>query len=168
MRQEMEIHAAFVRGDLEGLQRALGHPRGFPNTPLPPGLGEHCLAYAIGHSPVAFIRALLERGADPNYADAGGFPSLMAALSSERADKYEILGLLLEYGAAVRQRGINDYTPLHYAAARDDAKAVELLLVHGADPDARTRIDEFATPLEEAEHLGCTEAARVLRRRTAK
>ena len=58
---------------------------------------------------------------------------------------------------------MNDYTPLHYAAARDDARAVELLLAHGADPDARTRIDDRAKPLEEAERLGSTRAARVLR-----
>lgn len=162
MRQELEIHGAFVSGDLEALQRILGHPRGFPNTPLPPGLGESCLDYAIGHSPLPFIRGLLECGADPDYAHAGGFPSLLAALSTERADRYEILSLLIDHGADLQQRGISDYTPLHYAAARDDARAVELLLARGADPEARTRIDEGATPLEEAQLLGCERAARAL------
>lgn len=163
MRHAIEIHAAFVNGDLAGLQRALGDPPAFPDAALPPGVGEHCLEYAIYHSPLAFIRTLLERGADPNYAHAGGFPSLLAALSTDRPDRYEILELLLEHGADVQQRGVNDHTPLHHAAARDDAVAVRLLLARGADPHARTRVDDLATPLEEAERLGCARAARALR-----
>ena len=59
---------------------------------------------------------------------------------------------------------MNDWTPLHHAAATDDVRAIELLLAHGADPNARTRIDDHATPLAEAEHLGRTEAARILRK----
>ena len=31
---------------------------------------------------------------------------------------------------------------------------MELLLAHGADLNARTRIDDYATPLEEMEILG--------------
>jgi ankyrin repeat protein len=58
---------------------------------------------------------------------------------------------------------VNDYTPLHHAAARDDAEAVLLLLAHGADPSARTRIDDRTTPLEEAERGGCSRAAAALR-----
>jgi len=74
---------------------------------------------------------------------------------------------LLAHGADIGQRGINDWTPLHWAVANDDAAAVALLLAHGADPDARTRVDECATPLEEAEHLGKTAAAEALRRHGA-
>ena len=71
--------------------------------------------------------------------------------------------LLLSRSVNIQQRGVNDYTPLHYAAARNDAKLIELLLAHGADPNARTRIDEFATPTQEAELLRCAEAVEVLR-----
>jgi uncharacterized protein len=55
---------------------------------------------------------------------------------------------------------------LHYAVARNDARAVELLLAFGADPDARTNIDDYATPLQEAENAGRgdSEAAQVLRK----
>lgn len=49
-------------------------------------------------------------------------------------------------------RGINDWTALHFAAASDDAVSVQMLLEAGADPNARTRIDDFETPLEIAEH----------------
>jgi ankyrin repeat protein len=64
----------------------------------------------------------------------------------------------------VTQRGLNDYTALHYAACRDDAVAVEMLLKHGADPRAATRIDTYGTPLEEAERFGHTIGAAALRR----
>ena len=151
-------------GDLEALRRLLGDPPDFPNCRGPAGLGEIVLEYAIYHSPLACIRTLLELGADPNYQEHGGFPSLIAALSSARADRYQIVELLLSFGADTRQRGLNDWTPLHYAAATDDVEGIELLLAQGADPNARTRIDDGATPLEEAELLERTAATRTLRR----
>ena len=81
---------------------------------------------------------------------------------------YHILELLLSFGADVQQRGHNDYTPLHYAAAMEDIGAMELLLAHGADLNARTRIDDYATPLEEMEILGCEKAAAFLRKAAEK
>ena len=41
---------------------------------------------------------------------------------------------------------------------------METLLAHGADPAIKTRIDECATPSEEAEILGNTEGAAMLKR----
>ena len=65
---------------------------------------------------------------------------------------------------AADQRGINDYTALHYAAARDNAEAVKLLLSRGADPEERTRVDGYAAALEEAERFGHHIRAAALRR----
>jgi uncharacterized protein len=48
---------------------------------------------------------------------------------------------------------LNDWTPLHFAVSRDDVAAIELLVAHGADVSAPTRIDDLTTPLEEAEQL---------------
>jgi ankyrin repeat protein len=149
--ESVAIHEAYQRGDLEALKALLGSQ-------------EIDLEYAIYHSPLSFVRTLLELGADPNYEDPAGFPSLIATISTDRPDKDELAELLLSRGANIQQRGVNDYTPLHYAAARNDAKLIELLLAHGADPSARTRIDEFATPAQEAELLRCTEAVEVLRK----
>ena len=163
------IDAAFRAGDLEGLRAALGDPDGFPDVSGPITIG-HCLEYAIYHSPLSFIRLLLERGADPNYEDHAGFPSLIAALtclgsvpgSPARADTHEILELLLGAGADPNQRGLNDYTPLHRAAGDGDERAVRLLLAHGADAAARTRIDDCETPREVAERAGHREIAELL------
>lgn len=158
------LHEAYKRGDLDAVRSALGDPPDFPNCPCPPAYGDTCLEYAIDHSPLAFVRTLLDLGADPNYHSPAGFPALIAALSSNSAEKYGIVELLLAKGADIQQRGINDYTPLHFAACNDDAKAIEILLAHGADPAARTNIDECATPLEEAENLGRASAIETLRR----
>ena len=160
------IHDAYVKGDLEALKALLRHPPDFPNCRGPRGVGQVILEYAIYWSPVPFIKTLLDLGADPNYSDDAGFPSLIAALSTDRPDKIAILALLLSFGANVQQRGINDYTPLHYAAARDDVKAIGLLHAHGADPNARTNVDDFTTPIEEAERGGHLRAAEILRKIT--
>ena len=169
MHKSLAILDAYKRGDLEALKTLLGNPPDFPNCQGPPGMGEIILEYAIYHSPLFFIRELLELGADPNYGDHAGFPSLIATLSSsDRPDMYEILELLLSFGADIQQRGHNDYTPLHYAAGMEDIWAMELLLTHGADLNARTRIDDCVTPLEEMEILGREQAAAFLRKAAKK
>ncbi|MFZ2109579.1 MAG: ankyrin repeat domain-containing protein, partial [Roseiarcus sp.] len=76
------------------------------------------------------------------------------ALSTDRQDRLDVVRLLLSFGADVQQRGVNDWTPLHYVVSLDDATVVTLLLAHGADPNVRTRIDDCGTPLEEAEKFG--------------
>ena len=169
MHKSLDIHEAFVRGELKVLRSLLGDSENFPNCPGPPGICENILEYAIYHSPISLIRALLELGADPNYEDSAGFPSLIATLSAlDSAGRYEVLELLLEFGADVQQRGHNDYTPLHYAANLQDIRAMDILLAHGADLNARTRIDDYATPLEEMEILGRDQSAEFLRKAASK
>jgi hypothetical protein len=163
------INDAYREGDIDALLAALG-PADFPNSPHPweLGLGDFPLEYAIYASPLEFIRTLLDHGANPNYPDRTGFPSLIAALSADRFDRLDVLGLLLCRGADTAQRGLNDWTPLHYAVSLDDVAAIEVLLAHGADANARTRTDNFTTPLEEAEILNRKKAADALERLIAR
>jgi ankyrin repeat protein len=136
---------------------------------MPLAIGS-CLEYAIYHSPLPFIRTLLEIGADPNPAGHVGFPPMIAALSCSqaqagspgRSDGLEILKLLLAFKCDPNQRGLNDYTPLHMAVNERNLPAVELLLSSGADPQLRTRIDDCETPREMAEESGLCEIAELL------
>jgi hypothetical protein len=63
-----KIDAAFRNGDLAALRASVDGPDCAPNGPMPPAVGP-CLEYAIYHSPLLFIRILLEIGADPNPTD---------------------------------------------------------------------------------------------------
>lgn len=157
----LELHQAFVCGDLEAVCRSLGEPTDFPHTRFE--CGTSCLIYALYHSPLSFVRQLLELGADPNEPVQDGSPPIFAALDSHHADQVARVALLLDFGADIQQRGFNDYTALHYAASQDNAEAVNLLLACGADPQARTRIDHYATALEEAERFGHHVGAAALR-----
>lgn len=165
-----QIDAAFRAGDLEALRAAVEDPTSVPNGPILPLAIGPSLEYAIYHSPLPFIRTLLEIGADPNPADHAGFPPLIAALSCShphpgapgRPDVVEILSLLLSFGADPNQRGLNDWTALHMAVAERNRAAVEVLLAAGADPRLRTRIDECETPREMAAQASLTEIATLL------
>jgi uncharacterized protein len=167
------IDDAFRKGDLDALCAAVDDPTMVPNGRMPDTVGP-CLVYAIYHSPIPFIRTLLEIGADPNAPVHDGFPPLIAALScarevpgaTRRTDVDDILRLMLSFGADPNQRGINDYTALHMAVAQRDPLAVQILLEGGADPELRTRIDECQTPLEMAEAAGLAMIAEMLARKS--
>jgi ankyrin repeat protein len=163
------IDAAFRAGDLDALRAAVEDPNDIPNGVMPLTIGT-CLVYAIYHSPLPFIRQLLEIGADPVPETLDGFPPLIAALSCSRSqpgsparpDVSDIIRTLLEFGADPAQRGINDYTALHMAVAERNPAAVRLLLEAGADPRVRTRIDDYETPLEIARTAGLRDIAAIL------
>ena len=166
------IDEAFRNGDLTALRAAVDDPAAVPNGRLPAGIGS-CLVYAIYHSPLRFIRTLLEIGANPNAPADDGFPPLIAALSctrdvpgaARRLDVDAVIRMLLAFGADPNQRGINDYTPLHMAVAERNPLAIQRLLDGGADPELRTRIDECQTPLEMAESAGMADIAALLARK---
>jgi hypothetical protein len=166
------IDAAFRAGDLDALRAAVGDPALIPNGSLHDAIGWP-LVYAIYWSPLAFIRTLVEIGADPNIPVDDGFPPLIAALtktrdtpgSMHRDDVDEVLRLLLQAGADPNIRGINDYTPLHMAVAERNIAAIQMLLDAGADPELATRIDDYETPRQMAEAAGLREIAAMLSRK---
>ena len=157
----MRIDAAFHAGDLAALRAAVEDQENFPNGLMPAGIGRASSMRSIT-ARWPFIQTLLEIGADPNPTDHIGFPPLIAALSCSRSqpgsparpDVVDIMKLLLRFGADPNQRGINDYTPLHMAVAERNLPALRLLLESGADPECRTRIDDYETPREMAENAG--------------
>ena len=75
-RKLQAIDEAFFQGDLDALRAAVDDP-GTVQNGLLPDVGP-CLVYALYHSPLRFIRTLLESGADPNA------PSTMDSRRSSR------------------------------------------------------------------------------------
>jgi ankyrin repeat protein len=91
------------------------------------------LAAQNGHPKV--VALLLERGDSVNPTRQDGITPLFLAGQERRLD---VLALLLEKGADVNvQAPIGGVTLLHIGAFRDDREIVTLLLLHGADKNAR-------------------------------
>jgi ankyrin repeat protein len=162
------IHAGVhrARAESEGRRRAArqgGARRSRRLSERQRSLHEHSRARSGPQlGPAETVEELLELGADPNFEALDGFPALVGVILSERDDKPVVFALLLHAGADVDRRGLNDWTPLHAAAAQDDPELVGDLLRAGADPAGRTTIDDYETPLELALRAGKLRAAAAL------
>ena len=161
MRRYIELERALRAGDVPRARAALADRDGFPDV-NDPYTNTPVLALALSWAPVESVADLLELGADPNFEALDGFPALLGVILSERDDKRALFELLLSAGADVGRRGLNDWTPLHAAAAEDEPELVRALLRAGADPTARTTIDDLETPLELAQRAGKLRAAAAL------
>jgi ankyrin repeat protein len=160
-RQYMAMERALRAGRLDELPHEVTDRAGYPNvrdtytwTPL--------IILAISWAPVECVRELVSAGADVNVQVDDGFPALLNAVMSGRDDRLELVRALVELGADLEARGINGWTALHAAASMNDVAMVQLLVRLGADRAARTGVDDDATPLQEAERAGATDAVRVL------
>lgn len=134
---------------------------GFPDG-LDDVVHRRWIVNALGTGSAASVRWMVNKGVDLDFRDDEGYTPLHAVIERAAADRYELLDLLLGAGAPVNRQGVNDWTPAHMAAARDDVEALRILVRYGADLSIRTEIDQYATPLEEARHLGKSKAARYL------
>ncbi len=117
---------------------------------------------AVGTASKRSIQWMLEKGVELDFCDDAGYTPVHIALEREGPDRYEVLEALLQAGAPINLKGINDWTPAHMAAAQDDVRALRILVRCGADLSIRTDIDEYATPLEEARNLRKLNAVRYL------
>lgn len=170
MSQALELHDAFVRGDVAAIRSLLGDPPGFPNSETPDWLGD-VLTYAVYWSPLAAIEELLELGADARRDPGDGFPPLIAATDRRprdgRDERVEVMRLLLAHGADPNVQGMNDGTPLHQVVWKRDGwadhlEAARVLLEGGADPHVKTRIDDFSSALEDAQAADATALVQLL------
>lgn len=147
--------APVLSADIAALEELAATEDGFPQG-QDPWLKRQWLTNAIDCGSAQVVRWMLERGASPVYRDGEGYGSLHSAIERDEPDKYEIMAMLIEFGADLNAHGLNDWTPAHLAAARNDVEALRILHAAGADFSARTRIDYYATPLQEARKLGCS------------
>ncbi len=104
------------------------------------------------------LRAALKDGADVNAAQGDGMTPLhWAAVRND----VEMADLLMYAGANVKATTrIGGYTPLLVAAKTGNAKVIETLIKHGADPDRTTA--NGTTPLMLAAAAGDADAVRIL------
>ena len=141
-----------AQGNIELLEEAEKVIESFP-TGIDNYLQRHWITNAIDCGSLASVKWVLSRSVDLNFRDDEGYTPVLSALERERPEKYEILQLLIDSGAPLNKKGVNDWTPLHMAAVREDIEALKLLIKNGADLSIRTEIDDYATPLEEAKIL---------------
>jgi uncharacterized protein len=120
---------------------------------------------ALTRDDVAWLRSLLQQGADPNTRDPKGYPALSLALRRESPGAFALLlahpdtdvnalnaagesALMLaaivgdlESTERLLARGARPngpgWTPLHYAASGPNTRLVELLLSRGAELEAQ-------------------------------
>jgi ankyrin repeat protein len=108
--------------------------------------GETALHLAIDNrKPSEFIKILLENGADPNIQAYDGATALHQAV---REKPSEIMQLLLEKGANPNLQLRHDgETPLHWATSLGNYAAYKDLLLAGADPKIKTKMNKVADDL---------------------
>jgi ankyrin repeat protein len=123
--------------------------------------GASLLVYSIACNDAKLTEFLVNRGfalklndPEPSY--------LHRAIESRKGGNTEIGKILIEAGANLEGRGINDWTPLHHAAAWNCPDFDRLLIEYGAVVDSRTGIDQCRTPLMEAASAGHLDVVKVL------
>jgi ankyrin repeat protein len=107
----------------------------------------HC---AVKHNAVACIEVFIERaesGANFNARDINGETPISLALSE---GYNELVPVLIKGNADVNVRNGKDFTLLHQAILKEDARTALFLLDNGADINAKT--SESETPLQLAIH----------------
>jgi len=168
--QEQLDHLATERalrgGRLNELPERLTEHPDYPNV-REPYIGTPLIILAISWAPVGCVRQLADAGAIVNVEVDDGFPALLGAVMSRRDDRVELVQALIDLGAHLETPGVNGWTALHAAASQNDVDLVQVLLSAGANREARTGVDDDATPLQEAERAGATEAALALKRGAA-
>ncbi len=108
------------------------------------------------------VRKLLDKGAQVELVDKGGYSAMMLAASNGHV---EVLRLLLDHGADIdRVEQTQGMTALIWAAQRGQADTVRLLLERGADPAIRDA--EGRTARDRALEEGHEAIARLLGKST--
>eukprot|EP00752_Nemacystus_decipiens_P018644 g16717.t1 len=138
--QNMDVHAAAVSGDVEGVRRYIADS-GDPNLLNEAGITPLHSAAVQGQAEV--IRVLVAAGADTDLkvcrgtegASHDASPLLLAVVGGH----LEAARVLLEGGAEVGAKNSKGLTPLHVSCLKPNVRMVSLLLLWGADINARDR-----------------------------
>lgn len=107
------------------------------------------------------MKLLLTRGADPNifFIDTTK-DTLLHCLTL--SSSFEMMKILVEFGADVNAKNNSGHTPLHYAMSYGSIKNIQFLLEHKADLNAK---NEFGnTPLQIAKMYHQDEAIQCVKK----
>ena len=99
------------------------------------------LLWAASKGRLEIVQLLLDNGANPNEENVQGVTPLHLVSSGEYNSQEQgvsIARLLLECGANLNPREKAKYTLLHTAALHGRLEITQVLLDHGADPNAET------------------------------
>ena len=114
------------------------------------------LHHAASGGTVEVVAALLDAGAEVDVRNAISFDASTPLHYAVSHNTPAVVKILLDAGADVQaEHGFQGATPLHFAAKRDDAHALEVVTVLlEAGADARARTWGEATPLHWAARSG--------------
>ena len=143
------IMESIIKGDLTSLKEFSEIVDDFPSG-RDHFIDRHWITNAIDCGTFEVIEWMVDKKVTLHFRDGGGYTVLHSALERDKPDKQKVLRLLIQAGADINAKGINDYTPAHKAATWGDLESLSLLVDSGADLTIRTEIDEYETPLGEA------------------
>ena len=106
------------------------------------------------HDP-ANVRRALDSGFKVNAKGSAGMTGLAPLMVAAKSATPEIVSMLLDAGAEVKDSDGAGFTALHTAAEFGRTEQVALLLKSGADPEAKTKVGD--TVLQAACGIGGTE-----------
>jgi len=160
----LDVFTASATGRLERLLELLAAEPELANAYAEDGFQPLGLAAFFGQAPVA--RFLLANGSQVNSPSRNA-QRVMPLHSAVAGEHFEIARDLLAAGAAVQDtaqvnaKQAGDFTPLHAAAQNGQMEMVELLLMYGADPSARSQ--DGRTPADLAWEKGRLEIVELLK-----
>lgn len=106
------------------------------------------------------VRLLLAAKADVNAKDRRGNTALSTALRNLENDDPDLVEILISHDADIESINENGRRPLHFAAWRNKAKCLSLLLRKGADINAKTSDGDNA--LQVGIMYNCHQAVKIL------
>lgn len=142
--------------------------RGVPLNPMElGGIWRTPLNAAVEGGHISIVRLLLNKGADARHMNT---PVVLTAMRSEHPGSWDILEMLVQYGADVEQfdpsNNLIGNTPLQRAVLNGDSQKVERLIELGADVNAP--LGYLGSPLGLAASVGGVAIIESLLRKGAK
>lgn len=157
-KNDLDIFEAASVGDQERIRQYIVQDPEWLNAHSTDGFTLLGLASYFGH--LSLVKYLLDKGADPNLA--ANNPLQVTPLHSACAiSNLDIAKQLIQYGADVNAKQMQNVAPLHSAAHNGQTKLVKLLINNGADIHAKT--DNGQTPLSMAEEKGFSETVEIIK-----